>query len=192
MLWRLGSSTLIRFWIVSTLGASIIAALDGGWLASWAALVPSRIWRGEVWRLVTWSLVESGPMALVMTCLAIYKFGGELAVRWGDRRLRRFVVTIVVVAAVVTTVLATVTGNSSLWRCGGWAVTDALVIAWARQFPNSTLVLYGLVALRGRELIRLTVAVAVVFALYVGPITMAPELVACLCAAFYPAAMLRR
>lgn len=186
------ASKLIARWILVTVAASVIAALDGGLLARWAALAPSRVWHGEVWRLVTWPFVEPGPLSLLFTCAAIYKFGGELAVRWGDRRLRRFIVEIVLAAAAVTCVLAAIAGATYVWRLGGWAIADALTIAWARQFPSRTLVLYGLVALRGRELVTITVAINVLYAIYVGPIAIAPELVACVAAAAYPAARLRR
>jgi membrane associated rhomboid family serine protease len=182
---RLGASKLVTRWIVLTLAASIVAALDGGWLASWGALEPARIWRGELWRLVTWPLIESGPMSLVVTCMVIYKFGGELAVRWGDRRLRRFVATVVVLAAAATCILAAITGQLHVHRLGGWAVADVLVIAWARQFPDATLVLYGVLPLRGRDLVRVTVGIAFVFALFFGFVVMAPELVACAAAAMY-------
>src|SRR6201995_4319962 len=88
MLPRLGSSKLVSVWIWVTLLASIVAIVDGGWIAGWAALAPARIWRGEVWRLVTWGGVERGPLQLVVTCASIYKFGGELAPRWGGRGAR--------------------------------------------------------------------------------------------------------
>jgi membrane associated rhomboid family serine protease len=188
---RLGQSTFTTRWIVATLACSIIAALDGGWLARWFALAPTRVWRGEIWRLVTWVLVEPGPISLVLTCVAIYKFGGELVVRWGDRRLRRFIVEIVLAAGVVTCLLSALTGHF-VFRVGGWAVSDALVIAWARQFPERALVVYGLVTVRGRDLVRLTVAVSIIYALYVSPVVMAPELVACIAAAAYPKSLLRR
>jgi len=189
---RLGSSKFVTRWILVTLASSIVATLDGGWLASWAALAPSRILHGEVWRLATWPLIEAGPLSLVLTCAAIYKFGGELAVRWGDRRLRRFIGAIVVGAAVLTCGLAAIAGGAHLERLGGWAVTDALVIAWARQFPERTLVLYGLVAVRGRELVAVTLGIAILIAIYVGPIAMAPELIACSAAATFPRTLLRR
>lgn len=182
-------SQFVTRWIVVTIVASIVAAIDGGWLASWTALAPSRVWHGELWRLVTWPLIERSPLQLVLTCAAIYKLGGELAIRWGDRRLRRFITEIVIAAGVVTTLVA---GRSYMQRAGGWAVVDVLVIAWARQFPLSPLVVYHFLVLRGRELVRLTVAVAIVFAIFYGPITMAPELVACAAAAAYPRALLRR
>ena len=190
MLPRIGSSKFVSHWILLTLAASIIAALDGGWLWQWAALEPAKVWHGEVWRLATWPLIEGGPLALVFTCLAIYKFGGELAVVWGDQRLWRFARRVVLAASVVTCVLAALTGGGHLHRLGGCAVADALVIAWARQFPQRGLTLYGLVTLRGRDLVTVTVGVAVLFALYFGPIATAPELVACLAAAAYPRGLL--
>ncbi|MGE5186144.1 MAG: rhomboid family intramembrane serine protease [Acidobacteriota bacterium] len=186
------SSRFVMRWIAVTIAASLIAAVDGGFLRGWTALVPSRVWTGEVWRLVTWPLIEGSPLQLVLTCVAIYKFGGELAYRWGDRRLRRFMLQIVIAAGAVTCVLVALTGAYYIVRLGGWAVTDALVIAWARQFPDAPLRLYEVLVLRGRDVVRLTVAVAIVFAIYFGPIYMAPELVACTAAAGYPRGWLRR
>jgi hypothetical protein len=173
-------------WISVTVAASLIATLDGGFVYRWLSLAPSRVVRGEVWRLVTWPLVEQGALALVFTCLAIYKFGGELSIRWGDRRLRRFALQIAIVSGILTCALALLAGRSDLRRLGGWAMTDALLIGWARQFPDAPLMIYGLVSLRGRDLINLTLAVALVFAVFDGPVWMAPELCACFLAWRYP------
>lgn len=191
MLPRLGTSKLVSRWIALTLAASIVSALDGGFVARWAALAPARVWHGEVWRLLTWPLVEPGPLSLVVTCLSIFKFGGELAVRWGDRRLFRFVALILVAAGVATCVMDAMVGGGYFARLGGWAVADVLVIAWARQFPQRPLLIYGLVAFRGRELVAVTVGIAILFALFFGPLVVAPELVACACAAAYPQMLLR-
>jgi hypothetical protein len=190
---RWSSSKLVSTWITVTLAASIVATVDGGWLASWAALAPSRIWHGEVWRLATWVVIEPGPLSLVLTCACIYKFGGELAPRWGDRRLRRFLVEVLGGAAVATALLAFLSDHAwHMHRLGGWAVSDALVIAWARQYPESTLVLYGLVHLHGRRLIMITIGITGVYALFVGPFAMAPDLLACAAALWYPSARLAR
>ena len=193
MLPRIGSSKIVSTWITITLAASILAMLDGGWIERWTALEPDLIWRGQVWRVVTWALVELGPMSLVLTCVSIYKFGGELAPRWGERRLRRFALQIIIAAGVLTTLGALVSDHAwQMRRCGGWAVSDALVIAWARQYPNATLRLYGLIELSGRQLIGFTVGVAVLFAIAWSPFVMMPELVACFGAAMYPRAWLAR
>ncbi|SRR5213078_1262004 len=193
MLPRWSSSKLVSTWITVTLAASIVATLDGGWLAGWAAFAPSRIWRGELWRLATWVVIEPGPLSLVLTCACIYKFGGELAVRWGDRRLRRFMAEVLGAAAVAASLLALVSDDAwHMQRVGGWAVMDALVIAWARQYPDATLVLYGLLHLHGRRLILVTIGVTGLFALFVGPFAMALDLLACAAALWYPSARLAR
>jgi membrane associated rhomboid family serine protease len=193
MLPRLGPSKLVSNWISITLFASALSALSGGWLAHWAAFAPARIWRGELWRLVTWVAVEGGPLGLILTCVSIYRFGGDLAVRWGDRRLRRFMIEVLGSAAIAALVLALVSdGAWHMYRLGGWAAGDVLAIAWARQFPNTTLVFYGLVEVRGRTLIRATIGITCVYALFVGPFEMALELLACAAALSYPSARLAR
>ena len=186
------ASKLVTRWIALTLAASIVAALDGGWLVHWASLAPAKIWHGEVWRLVTWPFVELGPVQLILTCVAIYKLGGDLAQRWGDRRLFRFARHVVLSAAVVTAIAGAIPGLGYIQRLGGWAICDALVVAWARQFPARTLTVYGMLTVGGRELVSITVGAAIVFAIYFGPMTMAPELVACAAAALYPQSWLRR
>ena len=183
---------VVKQWIVIAVVMSVIAALDGGWLASWAALVPVKVWHGQLWRLVSWPLVQHGPIAIAMTCAAIYKFGGELTTYWGERRLRRFVAQLVIGASLVTCIAASLVGAGELHRLGGWAMTDLLLIAWARQYPDRALVLYGLVTLRGRDLVRITLGVVVLFAVFYGPIAMMPELAACAAAATYPRGWLRR
>jgi len=194
MLPRIGSSKLVSNWILLTLAASIVALLDGGWLADLVGLQPERVFHGHVWRIVTWALVAGGPMGIIATCLSIYKFGGELAPRWGERRLRRFILQVILAAGVVTTLGALISDHAwNMSRTGGWAISDALVIAWARQYPTSTLVLYhGLLELRGQQVVWFTAGVTILIAVATNPFVMMPELVACLLAAYYPRSWLAR
>ena len=184
---RFGSTKLVERWLLITLGASLVSMLSGGWLASWTALWPDRVLHGQLWRLVTWAFIEAHPMELVLTCVAIYKFGGELAVRWGDRRLRRFMLEIILAAATITTLLALVAPERMQFaRSAGWAIGDVLCIAWARQYPTAIVQVYGMLALSGKRLIAITVGVTVIYAFALGPFVMAPELVACFAAVYYP------
>ncbi len=193
MLPRIGASKLVSSWILLTLGVSIVAMLDGGWLFRWTALAPDRIWHGEIWRIGTWVLLEVGPLGLILTCASIYKFGGELAPRWGDRRLRRFAIQIVLAGGVAAAICGLISEDAwRSYRAGGWAISDALIIAWARQYPTSTIQLYGLLVLSGRQLVGVTIGVTLLYAIATSPFLMAPELVACLGAAYYPRAWLSR
>jgi membrane associated rhomboid family serine protease len=186
------SSNAIYRWIAITLALSVIAWLDGGFLAHWLALSPARIWRGEVWRLVTWIFIETSPTSLVMTCVVIYRFGGELAPRWGTRRLHRFMLELVLLAAVTTALLGLVFRDVlEVQRLGGWVVSDVLVIAWARQFPTSTLNVYGVMRLHGMQIVAFTAGFVILVALAIGPLWFVPELVAVAAVALYPIGRLR-
>lgn len=191
MLPRLGSSSLVTKWLAITIVVSVIGALDGGFLMHWLSLVPHRILAGEVWRLATWPFVEPSPVELVLTCMAIFRFGTELSVSWGPRRLARFAIETLLTAGVVAVILSTIT-HTPMRHLGGWAVGDLLVIAWARQFPNRALTFYGLVTVYGRNLVHLTIAITAVYAIYVGIVEFSPELVTCAIAALYPTSRLAR
>jgi hypothetical protein len=183
--------TFVTRWIAATLIVSIIAFVDHGWIVNWLALYPSRVWHGEVWRLVTWILIVPSPISLVITCVAIYKLGGDLGDQWGERRLLRFAIELVAAAALTTCLLAIITGDTGA-HFGGIAMMFSLVIAWARQFPTQRIVLYGVVPVQGTQLVGLVAGLTVLFALHYGIYAMAPELVGCAIAAGYPSGWLKR
>ena len=192
MLPRLGSR-LVTTWMMATLAVSIVIMVGGFSVYGYLALSPERIWHGQVWRLFTWALIEPSPLGLVITCACIYKFGGELAVRWGDRRLRRFMLQLIIAAGVVTAVLALMSPVAwRMYRPAGWVIDDVLIIAWARQFPNSPVTFFGFLSLTGNRIIQLTLGITLLLGLANGPFVMAPELTACFAAAFYPRGWLER
>ena len=179
-------SKLVTAWLWTVALASIIAIVSGDHVAEWAALAPSKILHGQLWRLVTWPLVETWPTSLLVTLLAIYRCGGDLADRWGDRRLKKVAIGLVVFAGVATTLAALVTGTD-VWRCGGVATLDALIILWARQFPTQPVNLfYGMVSVSGRQLIAIVVGLNVLLALNVGLVWFLPELAMSAGAALMP------
>ena len=183
--------TLVIRWIVATVVVSMIALVDHGWIAHWLALSPPRVWHGEVWRLVTWVMIVPSPISILITCFVIYKFGGDLAERWGERRLRRFMIELVASAAMMTCVLSLITGDTGA-HVGGIVTTFSLVISWARQFPDQKVLFAGMVPLHGRNVIFVVGGLAILLAFANGLYEMAPELVACAIAAGYPRGWLSR
>jgi len=168
--------------IVATLVVSIIAAVDarhGGGLYAHLALIPADVWRGQLWRLATWPLVEVAPLALIFACVSMYWFGGDLAQSWGERRFARFVGAIVLVAGAVTALVGMALPEARHHAyLSGWALGDALVIAWALRFPERRIRVYGLLWLGGPALAYGTFGLTVLFAVYYGAWPFLPELAA--------------
>jgi membrane associated rhomboid family serine protease len=134
------------------------------------ALRPALVWKGQVWRLVTWPFVEPDPIGLIFGCLSIYWFGAPLAAAWGSRRFLTVYAGVAAFAALGTCLVAlvdaSVAGGAFL---GGWAMRTALVVAWGLWFPHQIIrVFYFLIPLRGYWVAWGTVAVTVVFAAYHG------------------------
>ncbi len=167
--------------LAATFALSLGAALADGFGA--LALVPDRVWRGEVWRLVTWVFAVPGPRALVATAVVLYWFGGELAASWREPGLRRFVAAIVGVTGVGTLALtAMIPAARHLPYLGSWALCDALVIAWALEFPDRRLRVYGVLSIGGPALAYGTAGLTALAAIYLGPIIVLPELLAAITA----------
>lgn len=183
---KLGASKLVTAWLAVMVTASLVGAVDGGSLARWLALEPRRILHGEVWRLVTWVLIEYGLFTAGLTCVAIWKLGGELAAPWGDARLRRYVLSLVVLGGCAGSLAAYAFGNPASALDGGFGVIDALVIAWLRKFPHGTLTFWGAVELRGTARIPVVIGINVLFALMLGFANFTPELAICAGAVLWP------
>src|SRR5882672_8943214 len=75
--------------LVVTVASSLLVAFGSRHaegIFAYAPLVPNEVWRGQVWRLVTWPFIEPAPLSLVFTCLFLFWFGVDLAREWGPRR----------------------------------------------------------------------------------------------------------
>lgn len=168
--------------IAVTMTMSIVTVIDarmGGELYRHLALSPQAIWRGELWRLFTWPFIHGGPLSLIFACVALWAFGSDLLIAWGPKRYLRYLAGILLVAGVGTSVIALLL-PSAWWmqRLGGMVLGDALVIAWARQFPHSPVWVYFVLLLRGPALVAVIVATTLVFAVYFGITWLLPELLA--------------
>ena len=168
--------------IAAIVGTSIAVALDaraGGELYQHLALRPEAVWRGEVWRLLTWPFIQAGPLALILTCVSIFVFGSALCVRWGARRYTRYVAGVLAFAG-AGTCLAALAVPMWAWQShfGGLVLCHALLIAWARQFPDAEVAMYFVLVVRGPAIVAIVIAATLVFALFLGIGWLLPELLA--------------
>lgn len=168
--------------IAVTAAVSLLVAFGdrhAGSLFELVALVPAAVWRGQVWRLVTWVAVEPSPMSLIFACLFLYWFGGDLARGWGSRRFLLVYSGIAIAAATITCIVArldpAVLDGVYL---GGWATGCALSVAWGLTYPDRVIRIWFILPLRGYVLAWLTVGITVVYAIYSGWERFVPELAA--------------
>ena len=117
-----------------TVGASLFVAFGSRHAAplfDLAALVPGDVWRGQIWRLVTWPFIEASPVSLIFGSLMIYWFGRDLAEAWGSSRFLAVFGGVVLTAAIGTCLVAQV-DRPVLDHAyvGGWALTAAMAVGW--------------------------------------------------------------
>jgi len=145
------------------------------------------VWSGQVWRLVTWALLQLDALSLIFGCLALYFFGPDLLRQWGTRR---FFLNFFGGAAVVGAVTCLI--GRYVWppvaaipHLGLWPMNEAMIIAWAALFRDRQILLYFALPVSGRNLIALTVAITVVMAALYGFPLFVPHFVAELAALLY-------
>jgi membrane associated rhomboid family serine protease len=137
--------------------------LENGILA-----VPA-VWRGQIWRLVTFVLFESAPISLIFSFLVLYWFGPDLATRWGARRFLAVFFGLAAVSGAVTCLVGLGWPTAALLPHAGSApVLDGLAVAWGILHKAREVRLWGAVRLTGKWLVVATVGGTVLYALYDG------------------------
>jgi membrane associated rhomboid family serine protease len=143
------------------------------------ALVPDRVLHGQIWRLLSWSVIEPSPLALLFACLFLYWFGRDLAGAWGSRRFLFVYFGVALVAAMGTCIVAVL--DPALLEqpyVGSWPLAEAMTVAWGLWFPDRVIRIYFVIPIRGYVLAWGTVALTIVFAIYLGWDHFVPNLLA--------------
>ena len=165
-----------------TITCSLVAAFGNRkWVALFemGALVPGRVLNGEVWRLVTWSVIEPRPFGLIFTCLFLYWFGSDLAKEWGSRRFFLVYGAVALAASVGTCLVALGDGTvHDRMYLGSLAVSEALTVAWGLWFPSRVIRIYFVIPIKGIVLAWGTVALTVAYAIYEGWEHLLPNVIA--------------
>ena len=168
--------------IVATVGVSLAGAVAeqlGFPLRSLLLLQPAAVWGGEVWRLVTWVLVEDSPLNLLFGGMVLFWFGRDLVDAWGERRFLVTYFAVPAVAAALASLLALAWPRLAATGFSGfWVALDALVIAWGLNYPFRQILLFFAVPVSGQALVWVTLGGTVLFALFTGVGAFVPHLLA--------------
>jgi membrane associated rhomboid family serine protease len=173
---RIGPLTLpaVLAGLMGTILALSIAGVAGArngmpGLLDHGILVVPAVWRGQVWRLVTFALFEVAPLPLIFSFLVLYWFGADLAARWGARRFLAGFFGLAATSGAVTCLVGLGWQTVALLpHAGSGPVLDSLVVAWGILYRQRELRLWGVLRLTGKWLVVLTLGGTALYALYEG------------------------
>jgi membrane associated rhomboid family serine protease len=156
-------------------------------ILQWSVLRGEAVWRGEVWRLLTWAPIQLDALGLVFGCLMIYFFGPDLLHRWGTRLFfTNYFGTAVVVGGLTCLIGRFVWTDVGLVPYQGlWPLEEAMIIAWAALFRERQILLFFVLPIAGRHLITLTIAITFIYAAMNGFVPFVPHFLAELVALLY-------
>jgi membrane associated rhomboid family serine protease len=122
--------------------------------------------RFELWRIVSFAFVEPNALGLIFGMLVLLFFGRDLCNAWGPERFLVRVLALVALTGLVSCLIVRfvwVGAYDSFWL-SVWPLGEAIILAWATQFPSSQVLVYFVMPVAGRRLVILTVAGTFVFA----------------------------
>lgn len=161
--------------------ASCLLALEarvGSGVVQWILLNTPTVLGGQAWRLLTWGFVEFSALGLIFGCLLILMIGRDLADAWGPRRFLSTCLVLVTATGTLTVLIGWLARPLAGTHATVWPLAEALIIAWASLFPSRQLLLYFVLPLGGRNLILVTLAGTLVFAMLGGFISFLPHFIA--------------
>jgi len=166
----------ILWLIVATIVCTALGSLlqrNGMQVLTYAVLVPDWVLRGEVWRLLTWILIETGGgcLNLIFGCLLLYFIGADLLYRWGVKRFLAVYFGVPALAGLLTCLVARFVWHEVgqvPYFAGMWPALDALMIGWAVLYPDRQIFVYFVLPVSGRQLIYLTIGATILMALING------------------------
>ncbi len=147
--------------VLSTLGylAALFPTLPVGLLTA----VPDRIVPGgEVWRLVTYPLVNVGIISILFGLLLLWSFGSELEPEWGSRPYALFLVLATLSGGVLGTGAALLLGGRFGAGYGLAGPLTAVIAAWMLEGPSRPTNFFGVLPMT-RKVFALVAIVIVAF-----------------------------
>ncbi|MFH1812113.1 MAG: rhomboid family intramembrane serine protease [Pseudomonadota bacterium] len=138
------------------------------------ALSPSAIVDFKVWTLLTYAFVHSlqDVFHLLFNLLLLFFFGPALEQRWGTRRFVIFYAMGALGGAALFLAFNVLVGNEARVVGASGAVLAALV-AWGLIYPNIPVYFFGILPLRGKHLILITIGIELLMAVSQTPVSSA-------------------
>ncbi len=156
---------LVVVFVASMIVTTLLMAFNVAFHWNWLPFTSHGVLRGEVWRVLTYGLVNPPSLGFVVDMFMIVWFGRELEKFFGRRIFLRFYLGLYLLTPLLFTVIG-------VWRpmnLMGVSGSLALFVAFATLYPNAVMLfnllakwvaiilvgLYTLIALSNRDLLSL-------------------------------------
>ncbi len=128
------------------------------------ALTPSRVIPGfEMWQPITYMWLHDymGIMHVLLNCLMLWMFGGQLELLWGARAFFRFYMICGVGAGVAVFGVGSLL-NPDVPTLGASGAVDGIMVAWAIVNWNRRFMFFGIIPMTGKHFMLVTVGMVAV------------------------------
>lgn len=156
---------IVLVFVASMVLTTILMATSSGHLMNGLIFTTDQVWKGQVWRLVTYGLVNPPSLHFVIDMLMIVWFGREVEKFFG----RRIFLRLYTCLYLVTPLLFLAIGLVRPLRLSGETGAFALFVAFATLYPNAALLfnilakwaalvlvgIFSLMALASRDIVGL-------------------------------------
>lgn len=124
---------VVLVFVVSMLATTIAMAVGLGGMLSWATFQSSEVIKGQVWRILTYGLVNPPSLNFAIDMAMIVWFGRELEKFFG----RKIFISLYVGLYLLTPLLFTVLGLRWSMTLAGETGAFALFVAFATLYPDA-------------------------------------------------------
>ncbi len=139
--------------------AGYVATLFSPLPAELLAAAPERILAGEVWRLVTYPLVNAGILAVLFDLLLLWSFGSQLEPEWGSRGYALFLLLATGSAGALGVLAALLLPGRFGAGYGFAGPLTAVIVAWMLEAPHGPTSFFGILPMTRRGFALLAVVV---------------------------------
>lgn len=145
---------LMKYIAIGNVAVYLLTLLSNGTFLQLVTFIPERIFRGELWRLVTFVFVpmDFSPLYFILSLMLYYYLGNQLEYAWGSARF-----TVYYAAGVVLNILVGLLGwlSPSLRGYGVvnmYYVNMSLLFAFATLYPDAQFLLFYIIPFKAKWL----------------------------------------
>jgi len=145
--------TIIIFTVSIYLGQWIFP----GWLELAGALIPEKtIFSFQIWRVFSYIFLHGSFFHILLNLFMLWSFGKELEYLWGTKEFIKYFFLCGIGAACFNLILDPFSTGRIIGSSGA---IYGLLVAFAMNFPNSVIYLYGLIPVRTKHFVILLTAI---------------------------------